>query len=73
MDNMLLDMMKKKNAMVISDEKCSAMINFLKHNDTQHDAKLKWYVKKKNIQLMNIPELQLEDVLVIPKTGMLIH
>ena len=30
------------------------------------DKKFRWYVKKKDFRLMDVPELSLRDVLVVP-------
>jgi len=78
MFNVLGAMLATKNAKVISEEKYHEIVRQLRHEaaaptataTSTDDPKVgtRW-IKRKGFQLVSFPELDLVDVLVIPKKG----
>lgn len=75
MSDVLGRLLSSQNSKVIPEEKYGEIVRQLQHEaaptatSSTDNPKLRWWIKRKRFQLVNFPELDLADVLVIPKKG----
>ena len=59
-----------QNSKAISEAKHDQIVEHLQRPNAATDPKLCWWIKRKRFQLISFPDLNIADVLVIPKRGM---
>ena len=69
MSEVVTNLLSVKNSKVISETKYDEIVEHLQRPNAATDPKLRWWIKRKRFQLISFPELDIADVLVIPKRG----
>ncbi|KAI0213756.1 hypothetical protein LSAT2_001170 [Lamellibrachia satsuma] len=69
MSEVVTHLLSVKNSKVISETKYDEIVEHLQRPNAVTDPKLRWWIKRKRFQLISFPELDIADVLVIPKRG----
>ena len=73
MSEVVTHLLSVKNSKVIAETKYDEIVEHLQRPNAVTDPKLRWWIKRKRFQLISFPELDIADVLVIPKRGTYIN
>ena len=73
MSEVVTHLLSVKNSKVISETKYDQIVEHLQRPNAATNPKLRWWIKRKPFHLISFPELDIADVLVIPKRGTYIN
>ena len=60
---------KSQNHCIVTREKATRILRVLKEDPSVDDPQLKFYVKQKQFQLRDFPQLKLRNVLCVPASS----
>lgn len=68
MDEFAAHLIARKKTMLVPDEKRRAIVSYLQHG-TPISPRLKFWLNMKKMMIVTLPELDLNNELVVPREG----